>query len=236
MLRRALPLAGLAVSTELTRRSTAAVDAEIQRLYAGVADIHEIPAAETAEIDASGGHDAYGELTEKGVRAVLKLLAPRPGDVFVDLGSGAGRMCFQVALEWPEIACSRGVELSGSRHAAGLAALARADAATARRVQLQQADIIETGAGDATIGYVASLLFDEKFMARLGARLDAAPRLRRLVSLEPFPPGSLTSFELDAAEHPRVEVTWGAAHVYVYSRRTDEGPFRAEAIPCWAQQ
>ena len=40
----------------------------------------------------------------------------------------------------------------------------------------------------------------------------------------------------DAAEHPRVEVTWGAAHVYVYSRRGDEGPFRAEAIPCWAQQ
>ena len=128
-------------------------------------------------------------------------------------------MCFQVALEWPEIACSRGVELSASRHAAGLAALARADAATARRVQLQQADIIETGAGDATIGYVASLLFDENFMARLGAKLDAAPRLRTLVSLEPFPPGSLTSFELDAAEHPRVEVTWGAAHVYVYSRR-----------------
>ena len=54
MLRRALPLAGLAVSTELTRR----VDSEIHRLYAGVADIHEIPAAETAEIDASGGHDA----------------------------------------------------------------------------------------------------------------------------------------------------------------------------------
>ena len=131
---------------------------------------------------------------------------------------------------------SRGVELSASRHAAGLAALARADAATARRVQLQQADIIETGAGDATIGYVASLLFDENFMARLGAKLDAAPRLRRLVSLEPFPPGSLTSFELDAAEHPRVEVTWGAAHVYVYSRRRDESPFRAEAIPCWAQQ
>ena len=118
----------------------------------------------------------------------------------------------------------------------GLAALARADAATARRVQLQQADIIETGAGDATIGYVASLLFDEKFMARLGAKLDAAPRLRTLVSLEPFPPGSLRSFELDAAEHPRVEVTWGAAHVYVYSRRRDASPFRAEAIPCWVQQ
>ena len=83
---------GLAVGTELTRRSVAAVDAELGRLYAGGADIHEIPAAEVVEIDASGGHDAYGELTEKGVRAVLKLLAPRPA-TFSSTSAAAPAAC-----------------------------------------------------------------------------------------------------------------------------------------------
>ena len=86
---------------------------EIERLYRGLHDGHEIPPAEEQAIEDSGGHEAYGELTLRGVREVQELLGPvRDGDVFYDLGSGTGRMCVQAALEWPGLAKACGIELA----------------------------------------------------------------------------------------------------------------------------
>ena len=76
--------------------------------------------------------------------------------------------------------------------------------------------------------YIASLLFDDDFMARLGARLAALPALRTIATLRQFPEGSLPGFveadrnlaSFEETLRERLDVTWGAARVFVY-RRSD---------------
>ena len=204
----------------------------LERLYAGLPDIHEVPLQEVNQIDASGGNQTYGELTIRGVREIAEILRPNVNDVFVDMGSGAGRCILQAALEWP---CRRsvGVELSKSRHDVAAMALARAQPSVQRRTSLLHDDLLTcTDFEDATIVYVASLLFDEAFMARLAERLSSLPRVRAIATLTRLPTESLG---MQFVEDPRnaarsddpqtlrerVEVTWGAARVYLYWRRDE---------------
>ena len=230
--------AGIAFArTNTTLRSSSSADCGadttdlLNTLYSDLPDIHEIPIADIRTIDASGGHQAYGELTVRGVREVQKLLLPTPNDCFVDLGSGAGRCVLQAALEWP-CHSAIGVELSESRHLVGCRALARAPPELRARVVLLQEDMLACRKlEEATIVYCASLLFDDAFMARLASRLASLPRVRMIATLTRFPAG--TSLEDGFEEDPsnasrsddpqtlreRVEVTWGAARVYLYRRR-----------------
>lgn len=235
----------------------------LERLFEGLSDGHDIPQDDTDKIEASGGHDAYGELTVRGMRELLRLMQPgdnhqlrsRPSqllptpraghaigheasasEVFYDLGSGRGASVVQAVLEWP-VDRAVGIELSPSRDAVGRAALARAQASTdvelravGERVELRRDDMIAcVGCEDATLIYVASLLFDDTFMKRLGERLSQLPRVRCVASLRPFPPGSLgPNFVADSDNFrsdddpstlaDRVEVTWGRARVYLYRR------------------
>ncbi len=198
-------------------------------IYAGLPDVHSLPISEERAIEASGGHDAYGELTERGVREVRSLLRPGPGDIFADLGSGAARCVIQAASEWP-IHRAVGVELSATRHAVGVAALARAPDEVRARVELRHECVLQTASlRDVSMVYCASLLFDDAFMRRLGARLRHLPRLRVIASLRRFPLGALgdgwaddegnfASDEAVVGASERVEVTWGAARVFLYHR------------------
>ena len=78
-------------------------------------------------------------------------------------------------------------------------------------------------------------------MFRLAAVLAQQPRLRAVISLRPFPEGSLpgfvdepsNSFETSAA---RVEVTWGSARTYSYHRdlnsSAEQDAAGGEETPC----
>jgi hypothetical protein len=224
---------GAALALATTQRSSALARADrlidhdpvldtLDALYADLADVHELPISDAHAIDASGGHVAYGELTPRGVRQLRGLLEPESHDTFYDLGSGAARLVLQAALEWP---CRRsvGVELAESRHAVGMQALSRLAAPDVReRVELRCADMLnDPRSEDATLVYVASLLFDEEFMERLGHRLAELPHVRAVASLARFPEGSLPGFVEDATNfasdddektrRERLEVTWGGA-------------------------
>lgn len=202
----------------------------LEHLYGDLADGDEIPVHDAQRIDDSGGHVAYGELTTRGLRDLgKKYLQPQTDDVFADLGSGRGRAVLQCALEWP---CRKavGIELSDTRHGIAQRALERCPPAVRARATLVHGDLLDLEeCEDATIIYVASLLFDDPFMARLGQRLtEALPRLRMVTSLTRFPPDALPGFtermsNFAADVDPdvlaeRVEVTWGAARVFVYER------------------
>lgn len=217
-----------AQSASNERTADARAEATMADMYGGLPDIHDISGDEQRVIDHSGGHQAYGELTMRGARAVQALLLPQQNDVFYDLGSGAGRLVVQAALEWP---CHRavGLELAQSRHRVGELALSRAAPHVRQRVSLRCEDMIACArCEDATLVYVASLLFDDAFMSQLGERLSELPRLRAIASLRRFPPDSLPGFVEDernfasgtdaATLRDRVEVTWGAARVFLYWR------------------
>ena len=241
-------IAFAATATTLRSSSSADYGADttdlLNTLYSDLPDIHEIPIADIRTIDASGGHQAYGELTVRGVREVQKLLLPTPNDCFVDLGSGAGRCVLQAALEWP-CRSAIGVELSESRHLVGIRALARAPPELRARALLLQEDMLTCRKlEEATIVYCASLLFDDAFMARLASRLASLPRVRMIATLTRFPAGTSLDdgFEEDPSNasrsddpqtlRERVEVTWGAARVYLYRRRGTPGSTQERPPDC----
>ena len=99
------------------------VHADLRAIYSSLPDVHAIPESEEALIDATGGHEGYGELTPHGTSALLRLIPLCPqADRFYDLGSGSGVVTTHLALLGYRAV---GIELSPTRHAVAAAALDR---------------------------------------------------------------------------------------------------------------
>ena len=194
----------------------------MHRLYDGLPDVHAIPEDEEDAIDASGGHECYGELTVEGTSELLQLVPLARDDVFFDLGSGAGRVIAQIAMQRPEVRAV-GIELSQTRHAVACAALERL-APAPHRAAAVHGDILAAPCDGATVVFIAGLLFDDGFMRRLGERLAALPRVRAIATLRPFPADTvarLASLGLEERAGPaQLTCTWAVQRVYVYERRS----------------
>lgn len=195
----------------------------------------------------------YGEITCTGVRQVGRALgidshssAAEPV-VFMDLGSGVGKLVAQAFLEWPAVVRAVGVELSATRasraqaawgaavdsgeaarlRSAALALAGRADeggssyAANVQGLELLQGDLFAADVSQATHIYVASLCFSGDMLLRVARKLaDEAPRLQTVVSLARFPKG------IHGYRHERIieaQMTWTmwmnrGASTHIYTR------------------
>ena len=150
---------------------------------------------EEEAIEAIGGAEAatYGEMTPLGFRSMAERVGLCKGDVFVDLGSGLGRVVLQAAREFA-VRRSIGVEYALSRHT--LAEEAREASASTQSVEFihgdcADADVWRAALHDATVMYVSNLLFGEELQERLAQRLEEVdstrPQSIRLVlTLKPF--------------------------------------------------
>ena len=99
------------------------VHADLRAIYSSLPDVHAIPESEEEVIDATGGHEGYGELTPHGTSALLRLIPLcQQADRFYDLGSGSGVVTTHLALLGFNAV---GIELSPTRHAVAAAALDR---------------------------------------------------------------------------------------------------------------
>ena len=126
---------------------------------------------EEEAIEAIGGAEAatYGEMTPLGFRSMAERVGLCKGDVFVDLGSGLGRVVLQAAREFA-VRRSIGVEYALSRHT--LAEEAREASASTQSVEFihgdcADADVWRAALHDATVMYVSNLLFGEELQERL---------------------------------------------------------------------
>ena len=251
-----------------------AVDLLLQHAYRGLDGYCETD-AEVKAINSAFGESAstYGEVTLSGGRRILKALglsvvspepttgtaadtgaasrrgpAPAsPSAVFVDLGSGVGKLVALAALECPSVDRSIGVEIAASRHLRATKALERLHASLApgsaitaawpdlskraTRIQVTCGDMLQArrALSAATHVYLSSLLFDQATMGALAALLlSAAPKLIAIASLAEFPPavtkGSDWVFELAPTPcHARMD--WHTresdkgAEVFIYLRQ-----------------
>ena len=197
-----------------------AVHAAVRDIYASLPDVHAIPEAEEEEIDETGGHEGYGELTPPAVTALLRLVPLSADDAFFDLGSGAGVVVTQLALLGFRAV---GIELSPTRHAVAVAALAQVP--VPHRCEARREDLLAVPCDDATVAFIAGLLFDDAFMTRLGRKLATLPRLRAIATLSPFPPDArdrLAAAGYEERGGGDLECTWGPAPVYLYVRPAPE--------------
>ena len=171
---------------------------------AAVSISSKLSSAELALLSRVGGPRSatYGELTAIGMYQVFGgdfVLTKE--DVFVDLGSGAGKLVLQAAEDY-KVAKAIGIELSRTRHEEALTLLEEAVADVQERVSFLCCD----AAGDeaamvlagATSAWVANLCFDDSLQRRLAARLEESPSVVRVAALMPFPDG-LKGFEICGA-------------------------------------
>jgi hypothetical protein len=70
-------------------------------------------------------HLTYGEFPLASVARLLSQLPLGPDDVFVDLGSGGGRLVLGVSMLWPQLRACMGMELLPELHALAVEVRAR---------------------------------------------------------------------------------------------------------------
>ena len=193
-----------------------------------------------------GWHLVYGEATNRGARSILAALGLTVGErldhgsapVFVDLGSGVGKLVALAAFEVDGLARAVGVECSEARHARALTArdrlLACLEPGERPTVQLEfvHGDMLRCPAdvlGAATHVYVSSLLFSVATMNSLAEVLAGAPNVQAIATLQEFPSGSAVGrgFQCDQGSPSLAQMSWHAEdrddeglEVYVYRRVT----------------
>jgi SAM-dependent methyltransferase len=189
----------------------------IRDLYRGL-DAFEISRSDARAVKKSRGSDTYGELQPTATLRLLDYFELQRDDVFVDLGSGGGKVTLAAGL-FTKVRRARGVELSHERHALACEARSRAVARrllSRRKCEFIHGDLRRTPLEDATVVYTCSTAFSTPFLMGIARRLARAPRLRCFASfrdLDPHP-----RFEL--AETLRLDVSWRRrACLYVYRPR-----------------
>jgi SAM-dependent methyltransferase len=190
--------------------------ATVRRLYREL-DGFEIPKADARRVQRSRGSPTYGELMPTATARLLAQLELGPEDLFVDMGSGIGKVALLAAMT-TDVGRALGIELSETRHAQAERALQRAreqDVPGTERVSFAQADMLTHPLDDATVVYTCSTAFLPGFMKRLVRRLASLPNLRKLATLQDLDPHP--AFEL--VEIYRLDASWKRrTKVHVYER------------------
>jgi len=126
----------------------------------------------------------YGELTSAGVRQLIRATRLSADDVFVDLGSGVGKVVLRVALAVPGVRCI-GIEIDGARHASACEALRRAEACGVLepgRCVFRHGDIRQADLGNATVFFAHSTCFPAAMLGAVARRIAAQERAATLVT------------------------------------------------------
>jgi SAM-dependent methyltransferase len=170
----------------------------------------------------------YGEITATGTRQLLHamglLLKQKHTDEnnavhFYDLGSGAGKLIAQVAMELPDTEAT-GIELSPSRYEAAVKAKKMLEsfllqpeqelqlAAALDRVQFLPENILNVDLSRATHIYVASLCFPRTLLSSLEDKLiQECNELRFVATLQRFP-NELRGSKLELSSVQYMEMSW----------------------------
>lgn len=181
----------------------------------------------------SGPHKpgTYGEVTTTGARQLFYHMGMSrkeiEGDdriVFMDMGSGVGKLVVQAFMEVPRISHAIGIELAPLRHQHALSAwqeleipaqkirISRDDMAPIREATLEllEGDIFEADISRVTHLYVASLCFSNDMMHRLATKLEQeANQLQCIATIRCFPPEFKRRGILDHKSHQVVMKTLG---------------------------
>ena len=149
-------------------------------------------------VDGAAGREAtYGEISREGILQLIDLLPAEHrlgrGSVFVDIGSGVGKLVVAVAMV--SEAAAFGIELSTER--ATMAADAVASASSLGLLASEEVDRITLAQGDATADgalpqgtshvWLANTCFPEGWTRALLSAIVDLPNLRCVVALQPLP-------------------------------------------------
>ncbi len=130
-------------------------------------------------------------------------------DVFLDLGSGKGKVVMQVFSQ-TKVKAARGIEINPQLHAQ---ALQNMPAIADRSVNFTQGDFFDIPFTDATIALIASPCFSLSMLHILGKKINETTTIHTVLSLRPIATLSRITFK----KVVRVECSWDTALCYIYT-------------------
>jgi len=150
----------------------------------------------------------YGELSWPAMYKLVGLVEPKAGDVFVDMGSGLGKMVLSTAMTRPFKEC-RGVEILPELHEKASVALAKLKGSLGDNafsqlptVQLIMSDMFAVDVSDADVVYCFATCLSREVLQGLtwkleaelkrGARLIVISKVLDSVAFDSFGPGYIS--------------------------------------------
>jgi 16S rRNA A1518/A1519 N6-dimethyltransferase RsmA/KsgA/DIM1 with predicted DNA glycosylase/AP lyase activity len=152
--------------------------------------------------------ETYGELLPESVNKLLRVISINENDVFLDLGSGLGKVVKQIFFQ-TRVKEAHGIEINADLHAE---ATQHSLQNSNRTLRFTQGDFLTQPLTDATVVLIASPCFSPSILHALGKRINDTSTIHTVLSLRPI----ATLTRLQFKKIIRVECSWDTALCYVY--------------------
>lgn len=188
----------------------------INTLYQGISGFISYQPGEKEAAEPKKVFLTYGEILYPSVTKFINYLGDiNENDVFLDMGSGIGKVALQVFLKTP-VKRAFGIEASEKRnvHAVRVYDQVKKEFPelfeNGRSLDGYVGNFLESDLKDVTVIYSCSTCFSDELLSDMGKLIDTLPNIRYVVSMKQIP--SKVPFDriLD------IECTWDKTKCYVY--------------------
>ena len=161
--------------------------------------------------------ETYGEILYPSVNTLISLLSLTEHDVFVDLGSGLGKIVLQVFLCSP-VKEARGIEILPHLHNQALAVAHKLREelpdfyAGERQLTFLSDDFLQTSLDGITVALICSQCYSQTMLHQLGTIIENTATIHTVLSLRPI--SNLQRLRLTKVV--RIQCSWDTALCYVY--------------------
>lgn len=161
--------------------------------------------------------EVYGEILYPSVDKLLSAIQLSDKDVFVDYGSGLGKMVIQVFLK-SSVKQAYGIEIIPELHQEAVKIAEKIEHELPkfyenhRSVQFFLGNFLEVCFTSVTVAMLVSTCFTQPVLNALGTLLEASPSIHTVLSLRPIS----TLQRLKFKKTIRIECSWDSALCYLY--------------------
>lgn len=163
--------------------------------------------------------ETYGEILPESVEKLLLQLQLKPNDIFLDLGSGLGKMVAQVFMT-TEVKESCGIEFVSTLHeqanesAIQLLHKYPASFSGNRKLTFLHGDFMKIKCPGATVVFIASAMMTMATLDALGMMMNEMDEVHTVLTLKPL----RTLQRLPFKGTIRIECSWDTALCYRYGK------------------
>ena len=161
--------------------------------------------------------ETYGEILYPSVNKLISAIQLTENDIFIDLGSGMGKLVIHFFLK-SNIKAAYGIELVPHLHQKAMEAanMLHHDLPCfyhdARQLNFILGSFLDIPFKTATIALITSTCFTQSLLNELGVIIENTPSIHTVLSLHPI--GTLQRLAFKKAI--RIECSWGTALCYIY--------------------
>lgn len=169
----------------------------------------------------SKSNEIYGELYYNSVIQLLKYLNLTEKDHFLDIGSGLGKIVFQIFLT-TVVGSVTGVEINTERHSIACEVKKMMEknlpeAFENKKICLINDDFLKSDFHNITIVYICSTVFSFELLSNMGSKINSMPNVETVVSFRKLP--GLDNFKL--TKKIFFQASWDYTPCYLYMRKRE---------------